>query len=168
SRGKMAKHLTLFDFSLLGTSVSDLETGTAPYRDPFLALRGAWDLHADRWSAAVTLHEMLTGLRPRYGRPGQSAVRRHRGSGRRRPAHRLRACARAPGPGAREAAAWPRVRSHLAGRARRGVELFDGQDRRSEQHAEALAGGTSHVRRGPSQTAEDRVSRSLVGRRGSG
>lgn len=74
SRKKKAKHLTLFDFSLLDTSMSELEVGTAPYRDPFLPLRGAWDAQADRWSAAVTLHEMLTGLRPRYGRPGQAAV----------------------------------------------------------------------------------------------
>lgn len=74
SRDKRAKHLTLFDFSLLDTSMSELEVGTAPYRDPFVVLRGAWDAQADRWSAAVTLHEMLTGLRPRYGRPGQAAV----------------------------------------------------------------------------------------------
>lgn len=74
SRSKLAKHLTLFDFSLLSSSVTDLDVGTAPYRDPFLPLRGAWDHHADRWSAAVTLHEMLTGLRPRYGRPGQTAL----------------------------------------------------------------------------------------------
>jgi serine/threonine protein kinase len=74
SRSKLAKHLTLFDFSLLASAVTDLDVGTAPYRDPFLPLRGAWDHHADRWSAAVTVHEMLTGLRPRYGRPGQSAL----------------------------------------------------------------------------------------------
>ena len=74
SRKKKAKHLTLFDFSLLDTSMSELGVGTAPYRDPFLPLRGAWDAQADRWSAAVTLHEMLTGLRPRYGRVGQAAL----------------------------------------------------------------------------------------------
>ena len=56
--------LTLFDFSLIRSETTDLGVGTSAYRDPFLRQRGRWDLAADRWSAAVTLHEMLTGVRP--------------------------------------------------------------------------------------------------------
>ncbi len=74
TRKKLEKHLTLFDFSLAAAPLEDLEVGTAPYRDPFLPLRGRWDAHADRWSAAVILHEMLTGVRPRHGRPGTSPL----------------------------------------------------------------------------------------------
>jgi serine/threonine protein kinase len=59
-----ATHLYLFDFSLAATPQADLHVGTAAYRDPFLRLRGAWDHAAERFSAAVTLHEMLTGIRP--------------------------------------------------------------------------------------------------------
>ncbi|NUP07973.1 MAG: protein kinase [Polyangiaceae bacterium] len=62
--GKGATHLTLFDFSLGMAPLSELGVGTAVYRDPFLRARGAWDPAADRWGAAVTLHEMLTGARP--------------------------------------------------------------------------------------------------------
>lgn len=62
--GKGATHLTLFDFSLGLAPLTELGVGTAAYRDPFLRRRGAWDAAADRWSAAVTLHEMLTGVRP--------------------------------------------------------------------------------------------------------
>ena len=67
SVGKGANHLTLFDFSLTTASKTDLQVGTAAYRDPFLRLRGTWDFAAERWSAAVTLHEMLTGTRPGFG-----------------------------------------------------------------------------------------------------
>jgi serine/threonine protein kinase len=67
SPDKKANHLTLFDFSLVLTDATALDTGTAAYRDPFLRVRGAWDAAADRWSAAVTLHEMLTGVRPTFG-----------------------------------------------------------------------------------------------------
>jgi serine/threonine protein kinase len=72
---KSAKHLTLFDFSLAfdldnpGASdagLSQLSVGTSVYRDPYLRARGEWDPAADRWSAAVTLHEMLTGVRPGF------------------------------------------------------------------------------------------------------
>lgn len=59
-------HLTLFDFSLAAAPLSELGVGTAAYRDPFLTQRGRWDHAADRWSAAVTLHELLTGVRPRF------------------------------------------------------------------------------------------------------
>lgn len=70
SVGKGANHLMLFDFSLTNASKTDLQVGTAAYRDPFLRLRGTWDYAAERWSAAVTLHEMLTGTRPTFGDAG--------------------------------------------------------------------------------------------------
>lgn len=66
SAGKSANHLTLYDFSLVDADEDDLQVGTSAYRDPFLSLRRRWDHDADRWSAAVTLHEMLTGVRPRF------------------------------------------------------------------------------------------------------
>lgn len=61
---KSANHLTLFDFSLAYAPRTELQIGTSAYRDPWLRQRGAWDPAADRWGAAVTLHEMLTGARP--------------------------------------------------------------------------------------------------------
>lgn len=69
SLNNKALHLTVFDFSLASAPPSDIQVGTASYRDPFLRLRGAWDTAAERWSAAVTLHEMLTGIRPSFDRP---------------------------------------------------------------------------------------------------
>src|SRR4051812_35344294 len=42
--------------------------GTPAYRDPFVPLRGRWDEAADRFSAAITLYELLTGTRPRWGK----------------------------------------------------------------------------------------------------
>lgn len=78
---KRAHHLMLFDFSL-GINLRDqsaprhglsqLSVGTVAYRDPYLVDRGAWDFAADRWSAAVTLHEMLTGVRPSWTPSGCS------------------------------------------------------------------------------------------------
>lgn len=64
-----AAHLTVFDFSLAATSKAELQVGTAAYRDPFLRQRGTWDYAAERWSAAVTLHEMVAGVRPSFDRP---------------------------------------------------------------------------------------------------
>ena len=74
SLGKLADHLTLFDFSLSRLPVSEVQVGTAVYRDPYLRVegRGAWDFAADRWSAAITLHEMLAGTRPSFA--GGSAI----------------------------------------------------------------------------------------------
>lgn len=81
--GKKANHLTLFDFSLAvdlrdegkaRCKQTQLNVGTAVYRDPFLRLRGAWDTAADRWSAAVTLHELLTGVRPSFSVEGAAAL----------------------------------------------------------------------------------------------
>lgn len=60
-------HLVLYDFSLARTPVDRIDAGTQGYVDPFLKTRRGWDPAADRYSAAVVLHEMLTGERPRYG-----------------------------------------------------------------------------------------------------
>jgi serine/threonine protein kinase len=65
---KRRRHLMLFDFSLSGLPVTAVTAGTPAYRDPFIAERGLWDDAADRYAAAVSLHELLTGLRPRWGR----------------------------------------------------------------------------------------------------
>lgn len=67
--------LVLFDFSLTRTPADNLKAGTPPYLDPFLGLRAQrrWDLHAERFAAAVTLYEMATGRLPRWG-DGQSAA----------------------------------------------------------------------------------------------
>lgn len=59
-----SNHLTLFDFSLAAVDADELGVGTPPYRDPHLVERKRWDAAADRWSAAITMHEMLTGVRP--------------------------------------------------------------------------------------------------------
>tara|TARA_R110002096_G_scaffold44524_1_gene119665 strand:- start:26619 stop:30962 length:4344 start_codon:yes stop_codon:yes gene_type:complete len=69
-------HLTLYDFSLAEAARSDIEVGTAAYRDPHLKKRGEWDFAGDRWSAAVTLHELLTGQRPKIeqSETGESRV----------------------------------------------------------------------------------------------
>ena len=74
SVSKLADHLTLFDFSLARLPVSEVQVGTAVYRDPYLRAegRGGWDFAADRWSAAITLHEMLAGTRPSFA--GGSAI----------------------------------------------------------------------------------------------
>lgn len=65
--GNRERHLVLFDFSLARVPLSDTRAGTTGYVDPFLPGRGQWDLHADRWSAAVTLFQMATGELPRFG-----------------------------------------------------------------------------------------------------
>lgn len=62
---KTRKRLTLFDFSLASAPRDRVEMGTPAYRDPSLERRGGWDAAADHWAAAITLHEMLTGVRPR-------------------------------------------------------------------------------------------------------
>jgi len=64
---KRKRHLLLFDFSLSPADATEIRLGTPAYRDPFLAQRGRWDDAADRWSVAFTLHELLTGERPRWG-----------------------------------------------------------------------------------------------------
>lgn len=64
-----AYRLVLFDFSLSRAPAENIQAGTRPYLDPFLIDRRPprWDLHAERYAAAVTLHEMLTGAAPVFG-----------------------------------------------------------------------------------------------------
>jgi len=73
SIGKKRLHLMLFDFSLARTPAESIRAGTRPYLDPFLPLRKPprWDLHAERFAAAMTLYEMATGSLPVWG-DGQS------------------------------------------------------------------------------------------------
>jgi serine/threonine protein kinase len=67
------ERLVLFDFSLSQTPVDNIRAGTEPYLDPFLMLRKPprWDLHAERFAAAMTLYQMATGTLPKWG-DGQS------------------------------------------------------------------------------------------------
>ncbi|QDU98788.1 Serine/threonine-protein kinase PknA [Lignipirellula cremea] len=62
-------HLVLFDFSLSRTPADNIRAGTTGYLDPLLPLRKPprWDLHAERYSAAVTLYELTTGTMPKWG-----------------------------------------------------------------------------------------------------
>ena len=66
---KGALTLVLFDFSLAGESPENVRAGTVGYLDPFLRLRqpARWDAAAERYAAAVTLHEMATGQLPLWG-----------------------------------------------------------------------------------------------------
>ncbi|MFF3140931.1 BREX system serine/threonine kinase PglW [Streptomyces sp. NPDC057927] len=61
--------LKLFDFSLTDASDRDIKAGTRSYLDPFLGSmrRPHFDDHAERYAAAVTLHEMASGERPMWG-----------------------------------------------------------------------------------------------------
>ncbi|MEY2226760.1 MULTISPECIES: BREX system serine/threonine kinase PglW [Streptomyces] len=61
--------LMLFDFSLADAPDQDLHAGTRGYLDPFLggSRRERYDDHAERYAAAVTLHEMAAGERPVWG-----------------------------------------------------------------------------------------------------
>lgn len=70
---KRALTLKLFDFSLARAPAENIRAGTPPYLDPFLSLRQPprWDLHAERFAAAMTLHEMATGTLPTWGDAGQ-------------------------------------------------------------------------------------------------
>ena len=67
--GSGAYRLVLFDFSLARAPTENIQAGTRPYLDPFLADRRPprWDLKAERYAAAVTLHEMLAGAPPTFG-----------------------------------------------------------------------------------------------------
>ena len=71
--GKVGKgdklHVVLFDFSLSRTPADNIRAGTTGYIDPLLPLRKPprWDLHAERYAAAMTLHEMATGTLPQWG-----------------------------------------------------------------------------------------------------
>jgi len=73
-QAKKKRHLLLFDFSLASVADTAITAGTPAYRDPFLDRRGRWDPAADRWAAAMTLHELLTGVRPGLGEGDETAV----------------------------------------------------------------------------------------------
>jgi serine/threonine protein kinase len=62
-------HLVLFDFSLSRSPADNIRAGTSGYLDPLLPLRKPprWDLHAERYAAAMTLHELATGSLPQWG-----------------------------------------------------------------------------------------------------
>ncbi len=61
--------LELFDFSLSSTPADNVRAGTPGYLDPFLEERKPrrWDTAAERYAAAITLHEMATGSQPVWG-----------------------------------------------------------------------------------------------------
>lgn len=69
------KRLRLFDFSLVGAAPTDLRVGTLEYIDPFLEDRKArrYDLSAELYAVALTLHELATGERPKW-KDGQPRV----------------------------------------------------------------------------------------------
>ena len=64
-------HLVLFDFSMSRTPPENIRAGTTGYIDPLLPLRTPprWDLHAERYAAAVTLYELAAGPNnlPKWG-----------------------------------------------------------------------------------------------------
>jgi serine/threonine protein kinase len=64
-RSDRSRQLKLFDFSLADVPDRDTSVGTRGYLDPFLGSvrRPAYDDHAERYAAAVTLYEMATGAR---------------------------------------------------------------------------------------------------------
>lgn len=69
-RGKSEeRHLVLFDFSLSRAPLDNVRAGTVGYLEPFLKNRKPvqWDTYAERYAAAVTLYEMASGTRPRWG-----------------------------------------------------------------------------------------------------
>lgn len=70
---KRALTLKLFDFSLSRAPSENIRAGTVPYLDPFLSNRRPprWDLHAERFAAGMTLHELATGTLPSWGVAGQ-------------------------------------------------------------------------------------------------
>lgn len=70
---KRALTLKLFDFSLARAPIDNIRAGTPPYLDPFLSRRrpARWDLHAERFAAGMTLHELATGTLPTWGSAGQ-------------------------------------------------------------------------------------------------
>jgi serine/threonine protein kinase len=68
-RADRSWQLMLFDFSLAGISERDITVGTRGYLDPFLGTdrRPVFDDHAERYAAAITLHEMASGEKPVWG-----------------------------------------------------------------------------------------------------
>jgi serine/threonine protein kinase len=67
--GKQRLQLVLFDFSLARVPPEQIQVGTHPYLDPFLAKRRPprWDPAAERYAAGATLYEMAAGVLPRWG-----------------------------------------------------------------------------------------------------
>ncbi|MFJ3673553.1 BREX system serine/threonine kinase PglW [Streptomyces sp. NPDC090106] len=63
------QQLVLFDFSLANVSDRDIKAGTRGYLDPFLgdARRPVYDDYAERYAAAIVLHEMAAAERPLWG-----------------------------------------------------------------------------------------------------
>ena len=63
SGARTPKRLRLFDFSLASAAPTDLRVGTPDYIDPFLEDRKAkrYDLSAELYAVAMTLHELATG-----------------------------------------------------------------------------------------------------------
>lgn len=59
-------HLVLFDFSLANVGADNITAGTLAYMDPFIRDPGRrrWDDYAERFAAALTLHEMAAGSLP--------------------------------------------------------------------------------------------------------
>ncbi|WP_253887798.1 protein kinase domain-containing protein [Actinokineospora diospyrosa] len=68
-RADGSRRLVLFDFSLAGRPSRDTRSGTYGYLDPFLGTeaRPVYDDAAERYAAAVTLHEMAAGQLPTWG-----------------------------------------------------------------------------------------------------
>jgi serine/threonine protein kinase len=69
---KLGNSLVLFDFSLAGVPDSNLQAGTRGYVDPFLdgARRSVYDAAAERYAAAVTMHEMASLELPSWSADG--------------------------------------------------------------------------------------------------
>lgn len=65
---RASKRLRLFDFSLAAAAPTELRVGTLDYLDPFLGDRKArrYDLGAELYSVAMTMHEMATGERAKW------------------------------------------------------------------------------------------------------
>ncbi len=101
-------HVVLFDFSLSRTPADNIRAGTTGYIDPLLPLRKPprWDLHAERYAAAVTLYELATGQLPQWG-DGRPIPRTCRPAPRSRSSRRcsMRASARGSRPSSRRRSA---------------------------------------------------------------
>ncbi len=68
--GRKRTQLVLYDFSLSREDPRNLRAGTPGFLDPFLCEREEkkWDLHAERYAAAVTLYQLATkGHLPVWG-----------------------------------------------------------------------------------------------------
>ncbi|WP_433784416.1 protein kinase domain-containing protein [Actinomycetospora sp. CA-101289] len=68
--------LALFDFSLAAAPRDDVVSGTRGYLDPHLGVghRTTYDLAAEQYAVAATLHELASGTTPRWGDDGTAAA----------------------------------------------------------------------------------------------